>query len=295
MSLRDYQYILAVARERHFGRAAALCNVSQPTLSMQIKKWEDRHGIQLFERSHKNLSLTREGEKIIPRLQSIINAEATLNEEIRKLQSPDDGEYVIGAFPTLAPFLLPQIMPEISGDFPNVKLYLIEERSPDLIARLENHSLDAAFLALPFDGQARYHVMELFSEPFYAALPRNHRLANKKQLKLTDLKGEKLLLLEDSHCLSGQALEVCEWSGLKAAHDFRATSIETLRQMVAGGLGVTLIPRMAVDPAHKHIIYVPLAGNPGPGRRIGLVWRKNFAHDDFLEEIGKIVQSRFPA
>jgi LysR family hydrogen peroxide-inducible transcriptional activator len=292
MSLRDYEYILTVARERHFGRAADICNVSQPTLSMQIKKWENRHELQLFERTNKTVALTHDGEKIIRHIKTVINAERSLNEEIRKLQSPDSGEYIIGAFPTLAPFLLPRIMPEISNDFPNVKLYLIEERSADLIERLEDHSLDAAFLALPFAEQDHYTVMELFSEPFYAALPIGHPLAKHTALELADLKDEKLLLLEDSHCLSGQALEVCEWAGLKSAHDFRATSIETLRQMVASGLGITLIPEMAVDPQHNRIAYIPLSGTPAPGRRIGLVWRKHFAHADFLQNIGKIVESR---
>lgn len=293
MNLRDYKYIMTVAETQHFGKAADLCHVSQPTLSMQIKKFEDRYQIKLFERDNKNVSLTREGEQLIAKIQNILNAQDELEETIQHLKSPDTGEYLIGAFPTLAPFLLPKVMPEFGLHFPKIKFYLIEERSPDLIQQLLQHKLDAIFLALPLEEEKHLEYMPLFSEDFYVALPKTHDLATSTNLQLDDLRDETLMLLEESHCLSGQALEACAWAGVQKTHDFRATSIETLRQMVANGLGITLIPEMAIDPTDPKICYLPLKSTSKAGRTIGLVWRKNYPHREFLKKIGALVQALY--
>ena len=290
MSLRDYQYILTVAQTRHFGQAAKICHVSQPTLSMQIKKCEERFGISIFERNNKNVCITRDGKKLLNHIEAVLNAQRSLEDEIKTLQNPKNRSYIIGAFPTLAPFLLPRILPLITRQFPENKLYLIEERSAGLLDRLDRHELDAAFLAAPFEHQEKYQSEPIFSEPFFVALPRDHPLSHRKDVHLHELGNEKLLLLEESHCLTGQAVDACEWHGLKPSHDFRATSIETLRQMVASGLGITLMPKIAITGQNKDIIYLPLADTPRPGRDIRLVWRKNYAHGDFMKQISQIIQ-----
>lgn len=291
MSLRDYEYIKAVAELGHFGLAAKRCHVSQPTLSMQIKKFEDRHQIQLFERDNKNVHLTKEGQVVIKQIETVLQAQSELINTVNHLKNPNSGEYILGAFPTLAPFFLPQIMPSLVKDFPKIKFFFSEERSPDLIEQLSEHKLDAIFLALPLENETKFEYVPLFTEEFFVALPKGHPLSSAKTINLKDLKNETLMLLEDSHCLSGQALEACQWAGLKRTHDFRATSIETLRQMVANGLGVTLVPKMAIRKDDPGIIYKPLDKTSKAGRTIGLVWRKGYPHTDLMQRFATIIQN----
>lgn len=288
MNLRTYEYIAAVARFKHFRQASDFCNVSQPTLSLQIKKFEDYYDLILFERDRKSVRLTSAGEKILPYIQSVLDADNILKGQIKSLKSPEDGEIILGAFPTLAPFYIPKIMPKISKTFPNLKVFWVEDRSPDLIKKLKSGELDAAFLALPLEDDRGLDVTPLFDEPLLAAVPATSRFAEQKILNLKDLKEETLLLLEDSHCLSGQALEACEWAGYKNRHDFRATSIETLRQMVGSGLGITLMPQIAIDSNNANVRYIPL--KDGKTRRtIGLVHRKTSTKVPILDKFSKIL------
>lgn len=289
MNLRIYQYILAVAELEHFGKAAQRCHVSQPTLSQQIKKYEDYAGITLFERDNKNVRLTRIGQTLVPLIKNILDADKRLTDTIQHLKKPEDGKLILGAFPTLAPFYIPSIMPAINKNLPNLKIYWVEERSPDLIAQLKNGNIDAAFLALPLESDDGLVVRPLFEEPLLAAVPKSSAFSTRKNLSLKDLKSEPLLLLEDSHCLSGQALEACEWAGHTNRHDFRATSIETLRHMVGSGLGITLVPQMAVPPSSDSVSYVALKDRSAR-RTIGIVYRKTSPLISLLDKIIAIIK-----
>ena len=175
-------------------------------------------------------------------------------------------------------------MPIITKHFPKLKLYLVEDRSPQLLEQLSNGKIDAAFLALPIQDQEQFNIYPLFEEPLFATLPANHPLADKKLISLKNLKDQPLLLLEDGHCLSGQALEVCEWAGLKSRHDFKATSIETLRQMVGNGLGITLIPEMAINPNDSRVRYIPIK-EKNAMRKIGLIVRKTAPQAEFIDKL----------
>ncbi len=284
MNLRIYEYILAVARTGHFGKAADDCNVSQPTLSQQIKKYEDYIGMPIFERDNKNVQLTRNGKELLPYLKTVLDANKTLRQAVQNLKNPEEGRLYLGAFPTLAPFYIPNVLPRLNKAFPKLNLFWVEERSPDLITLLKNGEIDAAFLALPLDTSDEFEVMPLFQEKLVAAVPASSSLARQKILSLKDLKDEPLLLLEDSHCLSGQALEACKWAGLKNRHDFRATSIETLRHMVGSGLGITLVPEMAVNTNFENVTYVPLKESNAQ-RTIGLVRRKTSPIKGMLDKV----------
>lgn len=271
MNLRDLQYLVAVADHQHFAKAAETCFVSQPALSMQIKKLEDELGVQLFERTNKTVMVTAVGQAVTARARVILQEAADLKALARSYQDPFAGELHIGAFPTLAPYFFPHILPKITQAYPDLKLLLVEEKTELLIDKLRDGTLDMAFLALPIktDGLA---VHPLFKDPFLLAVPYNHPLAHKKTATQADLSEQELLLLEEGHCLREQSLEVCSLMGLSAHGDFRATSMETLRHMVAAGSGITLIPQLAAQ-AHDHIRYIPFE-EPVPSRTIALVWRK---------------------
>jgi LysR family hydrogen peroxide-inducible transcriptional activator len=274
MNLRDLKYLVAVAEHQHFGKAADACFVSQPALSMQLQKLESTLGVQLFERNNKHVFITQVGKEIVARAKTILLGADELYDVAKAFQDPLAGDFRLGAFPTLAPYYLPKIVPLIHKRLPKLKLLLIEEKTHTLLDMLKSGTLDAAFIALPT------HDNDLIAKPiledeFLLAVPKNHRLARQRSVDLHDIKKERLLLLEDGHCLRAQALEVCALVGVSEPNDFRATSLETLRQMVVAGVGVTLIPKIAAR-ADQNIRYLPFRENH-PSRTIGLVWRQHTA------------------
>jgi LysR family hydrogen peroxide-inducible transcriptional activator len=288
MNLRDLQYLAAVADHRHFGKAAQACNTSQPTLSMQLKKLEETLGVQLFERTSKHVMVTPIGEDIAERAQRILREAEGIKEAAKTAQDPYAGEFRLGAFPTLAPYFLPQAVPAISKKLPKLKLLLVEEKTEALLEGIKAGTLDAALLALPIEEDG-LETAALFDDQFLLAVPRYHALAKRKTIRQSDLADERLLLLEDGHCLRAQALEVCHMTGA-GEQEFRATSLETLRHMVAAGSGITLIPKMAMQKGDG-IVYIPFA-KPAPSRTIGLVWRKTSARkpciDAFVQELSRL-------
>ena len=189
MNIRTLEYILAVYETGHFAKAAEKCNVSQPSLSIQIKKFEEQYGIKLFERDNKNFHTTRHGETLIQKISGIVSQFHDMEKTALRLANPDSGDLYIGAFPTLAPFYIPKVMPHIVKALPKFKFYLIEERSPRLIEQLQNGELDAALLALPLEEKQNFHVQTLFQEDLLAAVPANHTLAQRKNIALADLRG----------------------------------------------------------------------------------------------------------
>ncbi|AOH35137.1 LysR substrate-binding domain-containing protein [Luteimonas sp. JM171] len=291
MNLRDLYYLVALADHRHFGRAAAACFVSQPTLSTQIRKLEEELGVALVERNPRQVMLTPAGHAATERARRIVAEVEQLKEAARRDQDLESGSVRLGIFPTLAPYLLPHAVPAVRDRFPRLELLLVEEKSDVLMARLREGRLDAAILALPVEDE-QLHSETLFEEDFVLAVPRGHPLAGREGLRMQDLDNERLLLLEDGHCLREQALEVCHLAGAHEKSEFRATSLETLRQMVAANVGLTLLPALAVKPpvAPSPDIRL-LAFDEPPSRRIAMVWRRTSALDGFLRHLAGVFRA----
>jgi len=295
MNLRALQYLVTLADLRHFSKAAERCYVSQPTLSTQIRKLEEELEVQLVERSPRQVMLTRVGEEIVARARAILAEVDAVQAIARRSRDPHSGTLRLGVFPTLAPYFLPHVIPQLRQRYPNLGLRLFEEKTEQILDMLDRGRLDAGLLALPLhDDQLITRV--LFDEPFVVALPEHHALAAKPALDLADLESQELLLLEDGHCLRDQALEVCHMAGAHETLDFHATSMETLRQMVAANTGITLLPVLAVKPpvAPTDNVVIRPFKPPGPTRTIAMVWRKSSALNDFLDEIASLFSALDP-
>lgn len=293
MNLRDLHYLVALAEHRHFGRAAEASFVSQPTLSTQIKKLEDELGVALVERTPRKVLLTETGREIARRARGVISEIDEIKAIAQRTRDPESGSLRLGVFPTLGPYLLPHLVPLVRTRFPRLELLLIEEKTEHVIRMLREGSLDAGVLALPLHEDS-LHSEFLFEEPFVLAVPEAHPLAQKKsRLKLSDLADENLLLLEDGHCLRDQALEVCQLAGAGEKTGFRATSLETLRQMVAANVGITLLPTLAIKPPMARTDNVHLLEFSGhaPSRRLALVWRKSSSMTTFLKRFTEVIRS----
>jgi LysR family hydrogen peroxide-inducible transcriptional activator len=290
LKLKDLRYLVAVADLRHFGRAAARCFVSQPTLSAQLKKLEQALGVQLIERAPNNVSLTAAGEEIVARARRILEASDEVVALARSQRDPLAGPLRVGLLPTIGPYLLPRVSPAIRRALPRLQLRLYEYQTAPMLERLRGGELDVGILALPVELTG-LESRELYREPFLVALPERHPLAAHETLRVADLEGETLLLLEDGHCLRDQALEVCARAGVREPQDFRATSLETLRQMVATGAGVTLLPELAVRGAYRSARGVALRpfARPVPVRRVGAVWRKSSARRAAIDALCKLI------
>lgn len=291
MNLRALQYFVKLADLRHFSKAADACFVSQPTLSTQIKKLEDELGVQLVERSPKNIMLTPVGEEIADRARLVLSDIDQIRAVARRSGNPAKGSVRLGLFPTLAPYLLPHVVPQIRETYPNLRLQLAEEKTETILTMLRQGELDAGLLALPIHDEG-LEMEILFEEPFVVAAPADHSLSKKRQISMKDLDGTELLLLEEGHCLREHALEVCALAGAHERVDFHATSMETLRQMVAASVGVTLMPLLSVKPPiakTQNVVIRPFV-DPAPNRTVALVWRSSSALSAFLMELAKCLK-----
>lgn len=285
MNLRDLRYLVALSEHKHFGRAAEASFVSQPTLSTQIKKLEDELGVALVERTPRKVLLTEVGSEIVQRARDVLNEVEQIKAIARRTVDPGSGSLRLGIFPTLGPYLLPHVVGKIRTRFPRLELLLVEEKTEVILRQLREGRLDAGILALPLHD-LQLHSEFLFEEPFVVAVPEENNLAARHSLRLEDLVDQSVLLLEDGHCLRDQALEVCQLAGAGEKSGFRATSLETLRQMVAANVGITLLPMLAVKPPvaqAEHVVLIPFSG-VAPSRRIAMVWRKSSAVGAFLRE-----------
>ena len=288
MNFRAMQYFVKLAELKHFSKAAKACFVSQPTLSTQIRKLEEELGVSLVERAPRKVMLTPIGEDIAHRARHILRDIENIKIAARRSKDPATGTIRLGIFPTLAPYLLPHIIPEIRRRYPELGLQLVEEKTENILKMLDQGRLDAGMLALPV-AEHGMDIEVLFEEPFVAAIPASHPLSDKQVISLKDLEGEELLLLEEGHCLRQHALAVCELAGAHERVDFHATSMETLRQMVATNAGVTLMPVLSVKPPiplTPNIVLRPFA-EPAPSRTIALVWRSSSPLGDFLRELAE--------
>jgi LysR family hydrogen peroxide-inducible transcriptional activator len=292
MTLTELKYIVAVARERHFGKAAEACYVSQPTLSVAIKKLEAELDVKLFERSANEVSVTPLGAEIVRQAQSVLEQAAAIKEIAKRGKNPLAGPLTLGVIYTISPYLLPALVRQVIQRTPKMPLMLQENFTVKLLDMLRTGEIDCAILAEPFPD-AGLAAAPLYDEPFMAAVPVSHPLASQTNVTTEQLKMETMLLLGSGHCFRDHVLEVCpEFARFSAnaegiRRSFEGSSLETIKHMVAAGMGVTLVPRLSVPkealdprPTRKrdeepYIKYLPFVGDP-PKRRVVLAWRRSF-------------------
>lgn len=287
VKLRDLEYLDAIERHKHFGKAAEACHVSQPTLSAQIRKLEEQLGLTLVERHPRNVMLTKAGTVLTEQARKVLNSAKEFETAAKNLADPLAGDLHIGLIPTLAPYLLPHIMPALTQSMPNVRVYLYEKQTKVLLQDLDNGNMDILILPWLDDEMKRFDRYKLMDEPLVLATPPNHPLSQKQSVTLADLKDETILTLEDGHCLRDQAMGYCFTAGADEDKRFKATSLETLRYMVASGSGITLLPKLAVmnQPESNMICYRDFA-EPQPTREITAVIRANYPR---MEAVRKLV------
>jgi LysR family hydrogen peroxide-inducible transcriptional activator len=294
MTLTELKYIVAVAREKHFGKAAEACNVSQPTLSVAIKKLEDELEVKLFERSANEVTVTPLGEEIVRQAQSVLEQAANIKEIARRGKDPLSGALRLGVIYTIAPYLLPALVKNVIDRTPQMPLMLQENFTSKLLEMLRTGEIDCAIMAEPFPDTG-LAIAPLYDEPFMAAVPSTHPLASQKTITSEQLKKETMLLLGTGHCFRDHVLEVCpefarfssDAEGIRKS--FEGSSLETIKHMVAAGMGVTLVPRLGVpknallakprrsasEDDEAFVKYLPFDGDP-PSRRVVLAWRRSF-------------------
>lgn len=296
LTLRNLEYIVAVSDQGHFGRAAESCGVSQPALSAQIQKTEESLGIQIFDRTKRSLHLTSIGAEIVEQARLVLREAGKLIEIAEFNKQPLSGFFRLGVIATLGPYLMPHLLKPLRKNYPALELILVEGLTNSLLEQLWTGRLDAVLLSLPVKDEV-FEVEELFVEPFYLVAPSGHRLAKTPELSLEMLDAEEMLLLEDGHCLRDQALDVCHTLGRWQRNRYQATSLETLRHMVASGAGYTLFPALASQSPAKLkslIKFRPFTKNI-PGRTVGLVWRKGSSGAADSHEFSKFVAANLPS
>ncbi len=299
MTLTELKYIVAVARERHFGRAAESCFVSQPTLSVAIRKLEDELGVTLFERGGTEVSATPIGERIVAQAHKVLQESATIKEIARLGHDPLAGPLRVGVIYTIGPYLLPRLIPVQVQRTPQMPLILQENFTVRLVEMLRQGELDCAIMALPLPD-AGLVTMPLYDEPFVVAMPAAHPWASRGEISAQDLKQENMLLLGSGHCFRDQVLGVCpELSRYSDSSEgmqrtFEGSSLETIRHMVAAGIGLTVMPITALstssNPETSLIKFVPFRA-PVPERRVVLAWRKSFTRHAAIEALAQAVQA----
>lgn len=293
-TLRQLQYVVAVADLKSFRRAAERCHVSQPSLSAQVAQCEELIGVRLFERDRRSVGLTGAGVELVERMRALLVAADDLVEVARGLGDPLSGVVRLGVIPTVSPYLLPEVAPTLRSALPRLELRWLEDKTPRLVSALARGELDAAIVALEAElGDVRHLV--LGRDPFvFAAAPDHPLVTTRRKFKLEDLDGERLLLLDDGHCFRDQALAACSRVGALEA-DFRATSLQTLVQMAATGQAATLLPMMAVGIENRRgDLRVRRFAGKAPQRTIALAWRRLAARTQTFEAIGRVLADAFP-
>ena len=299
MTLTELRYIVAVARERHFGRAAEACFVSQPTLSVAIKKLEEELDLKLFERGASEVSVTPLGEAIVRQAQSVLEQAAAIKEIAKRGKDPLSGPLRLGIIYTIGPYLLPELVRHAIAMTPQMPLMLQENFTVKLLDMLRTGELDCAIMAEPFPD-AGLATAPLYDEPFLVAVPANHPLARRSSIGSAELKQETMLLLGTGHCFRDQVLEVCpefarfssDAEGIRKS--FEGSSLETIRYMVAAGMGITVVPQLSVrtwdrtDGPTDQVVYLPF-DPPVPTRRVVLAWRRSFTRYEAIAALRNAV------
>ena len=289
-TLRQLQFLTALADHGSFSRAAEACLVAQPTLSAAIKEIESLIGTRLVERSGRTSRLTSAGEVAVDRARRILTETEELVAIARGAGAPLTGAFRLGAIPTIAPFILPAAVKALRSSYPDLKLYLREDKTADLLAALRARTLDAAIIALPWETPG-IETLSIAPDAFMLACPQGHRLESKTKLLPEDMAGESVLLLEEGHCMRGHALSICSLPGVERQDDLAATSLQTMVQMVAGGLGISLIPKLAADAGIAAGIGVNILAfsDDVPGREIGIAWLAGSSREQEARMIAEIV------
>jgi LysR family transcriptional regulator, hydrogen peroxide-inducible genes activator len=296
-TLRQLRFLVAVVERRHFGAAAEECLVSQSALSAAIQDLEVMLGVKLLERTKRVVIPTAVGLDLAERAKSLLREAEELVEAAHDARDPLSGALQLGVIPTIGPFLIPRIMPVLRNAFPKLKIYLREEQSAPILGRLESGQADAAIIALPYpcDG---LETMELARDRFYVVYPPEHRLAGRKKIRgqdkirAQDMAADDLLLLEDGHCLREHALAACSLEGARRNSGFQGTSLHTLVQMAANGLGVTLVPEMAIQAGilrGLNLVATPLEDD-SPPRIIALAWRLSSSRKAMFRQLGEVLR-----
>ncbi len=297
MNLNELRYIVAVAREKHFGRAAERCFVSQPTLSVAVKKLEQELGVMLFERSKTEVNITPIGATIVERAQGILEQVEGLRDVAAGQRDQLQGPLRLGVIYTIGPYLLPPLLPELNGSAPNMPLVIAEDYTANLLLRLKQGELDAIIIALPFE-EPGVVTLPIYEEPFVALLPASHPLTRRKQLRLDELSEDQLLLLGPGHCFRDQVLEAYPHYQQNTARygaiseSVAGTSLETLRHMVATGLGVTVLPSTAAgaDRYAERLLAIRRLVSPTPKRTVALAWRVTFPRPKAIEALRQAIR-----
>jgi LysR family transcriptional regulator, hydrogen peroxide-inducible genes activator len=290
LTLRQLRYFVALAETQHFGRAALRCHVTQPALSMQIKELEEALGVPLIERARHGALLTPAGIDAARRARAVLQAVRDLRDVARRQAAVLSGPLKVGVIPTIGPYLLPSVLPRVHATFAQLQLSLRESPTQILVKELLAGSLDLLILALPLDDPA-IEELPLFEDVFALALPASHPLGTRGSVAETDLKGERLLLLEEGHCLRDQALAVGQAGGASELGDFRASSLATVVQMVANGYGCTILPELAVavEVGDRQKLHVVPFRQPAPVRIVGLAWRRTSPRRAEFVAFGELV------
>ncbi|GLX80091.1 DNA-binding transcriptional regulator OxyR [Thalassotalea insulae] len=291
VKLRDLEYLDAIAKYRHFGKAAQACFVSQPTLSGQIIKLEEQLGLTLVERQTRKVMLTPMGEQLIEQARRVLQAAEDFQTSAKALLDPLSGDLHLGMIPTLAPYLLPHIMTDLNNELPSINFYLYEDKTQHLLTQLAEGKLDA--LILPWlDSMDKFERYDLFNEAFVMASPKGHAFAKRESITLKDLADHNILTLEDGHCLRDQAMGYCFSAGANEDQSFRATSLETLRYMVASNMGVTLLPELATlnRTGHEDVYYTRFQ-QPEPNRQISLLIRPGYSRMACIRKVVTCVKN----
>jgi LysR family hydrogen peroxide-inducible transcriptional activator len=285
-SLKQLEYLVALADTEHFGKASERCNITPSTLSAGIRDLENVLGVSLAERTKRRVLMTPIGIEIAARARLLLRDAEDVMELAASNREPMTGEMRLGVIPTISPFLLPRVLPTLNAQYPALRLYLREEQTANLLVRLRSGEIDVALIALPYDVEG-FASTVLFEDVFEFACYQNHPLARKKMIYVTDLVDQPLMLLEEGHCLRGHALDACQLHHGQERSQFEASSLHTLVQMVAAGIGVTLLPKLALDgqiTQGTNIKLVPLSG--ASSRQIGLVWRQSSLRAQEFEVLG---------
>jgi LysR family hydrogen peroxide-inducible transcriptional activator len=295
VTLQELRYLVALADEGHFSRAAQVCHVGQPTLSTQLKKLEDYLSVPLFERNKRGVMPTPIGEEIIEQARIALEVMERIRELARHGRDPMSGSLRLGVIPTVGPYLVPPLLPKIRIAFPRLRLFMKEDLTGHLLGDLRCGRLDVLLLAIPVRGEG-LETFELYREPFVAALPSGHPLTRKQELHESDLAGQCVLLLEEGHCLRDQALAICGEARSPESDQVTATSLETLRQMVAAGIGCTLLPALAHAPEmlRNGSVEIRRFADPVPSRTIGLVWRRRYPREKTVRRLAQLIRAELP-
>ena len=288
-TLKQLKFFDAVARLGHSGRAAKACAVTQPALSMQIRELENELGIELIERRPRGLSLSAAGHEIAKRAARILTETRDLGDYARQIGSVLSGTLHLGIIPTAAPYILPPLLPLLREKYPDLDLHIRETQTGQLLQQLRDGSLDVLLLALPFD-YPDIETHKLFEDRFLLAMPRNRHISSRVRATTDLMKDDRLLLLEEGHCLRDQALTFCELRRVDNIDTFGASSLSTLVQMVSNGMGLTLLPEISIDHETRHGgIHLMRFAEPQPKRTLGLAWRATSPRKRDFIEFGKLI------